>query len=157
MGKLRHLGLRWQAVRNRLEQGQSATVLFLMLVIPLLLVIDIIAAVAIARPAQIDASTAARECARGATTSLNESIGKHQGLMVAEQTLRGAGYGSKNHTQVNVSAPGGWGRGATVDCSVSLQVPFGGFGLLGALIHQPRLTIRGKAQAEIEAWRSDWR
>ncbi len=157
MGKLRTAWLRWKAVRGRLEQGQSATALFLMLVIPLLLVIDIIAAVAIARPAQIDISTAARECARSATTSLNETIGKHQGMMVAEQTLRGAGYGSKNNMQVNVSAPGGWGRGAAVDCSVSMQVPFGGFGLIGALLHQPRLTIRGKAEAEIEAWRSDWR
>ncbi len=156
MRNWRSLRRQWRRVRRRLESGYSSTVTFLMLVIPLLLVIDVIAAVTIARPAQINVSTAARECARMATTSLDETIGRHQGEMVAERTLQGAGYSSRNNIHIKIAAPGGWSRGAAVNCSISLNVPFGGFGLIGAMVHQPRLTVRGEAQASLEAWRSDW-
>ncbi len=156
----RSAAARWKSIRDlrrRLERGYSNVVTFLMLIVPLIAVIDLISAVAIARPAQITAAAAARSCARMATTSLDPVIGQRQGREMALRTLNGAGYGSKNEVNVQISAPGGWGRGQPVRCTVRLTVPFGGFGLIGALIGQPQLTPRDTAQANIEAWRSDWR
>lgn len=141
-------------VRDRtLERGSSVVGLLLMF-LPLMLVIDLISAIAMGGYAQVNVAAAARNCARMAAATLSQDLGPVQGEAVGMDTLRAAGL-SRRNPQVNVSA-GDWQRGGTVNCSAQVTVPFGAMGLIGHLIGVHDVTVKESRSTQIEYYNSDW-
>jgi hypothetical protein len=125
----------------------------LLMFIPLMLVIDLISAIAMGGYAQVNVAAAARNCARMAAATLAQDLGPVQGESVGMDTLKQAGLSQRN-PQVSVS--GDWQRGGMVSCNAQVTVPFGAMGLIGHLIGVHDVTVKETRQTEVEYYNSDW-
>ncbi len=142
-------------LRRRFERGSSPVITFLGLILPMFLLLDLISALVIARPAQISVAAAARNCVRMAVASLNGVLGPQQGETVGLETLTSAGLAGRD-PHVNVTGEEGWDRGGNVSCTAQVTVPFGALGLVARLVGRQSLQIRETQSLSIEQWKSRW-
>ena len=125
------------------------------LVIPMVVMIDLIAAIALARNAQIAANSAASACVRMAGATLEEDRGRAQGVEMGRLTLNLAGQKARD-PQVMLDAPNGWDRARPISCRVQLTVPFGAAGLVASVTGVRQVTIHEKADFQIAEFKSRW-
>lgn len=142
-----------RAARRRLERGEAETAEFTLAVIPLLILVMLIAAAALIRPAQLPVFFAARECARAASVSLNHSLGLEQGIEAAVASLRGNSL-STAQASVSVWADGAWRRGDPVTCQVRYQIDVSTLPMVGAAFGV--VNAEAEASARIEPGKSRW-
>ncbi len=141
------------------ERGDADTFEFVVGVLPIAMMLALIGAVTIIRPAQLPVWIAARECARMASATLNESIAVDQGTRAAVNSLvnnplAGVTIGNGNvfvdYNPNNLSDP----RGETVTCRVNYTLELGTLPLVGGLFGS--VPLDASVTMIIEPLKSDW-
>lgn len=144
---------RFRQIRTASERGEGDTFEFTVGILPIVMLITLIAAVTIVRPAQIPVWIAARECARAGAATMDPEIGKVQ----AEE----AGYNSiynnplVNLNGVQVVAVHEGTRGGNVTCTASYSVSVGSIPMAGSLFGN--VPLQAVVVMKIEPLKSKWR
>ena len=137
------------------ERGDDASFEFATWIVPLMLMICLIAFATLIRSAQTPAWTAASECARAATVTLDQSIGVAQGEAAGWNSLHG-NHLSASTASVQVTAPTGWKRGAEVTCQVNYNIDVAGILMLDGLLPGNVLPMQVAVTLRIDPYKSDW-
>lgn len=141
------------------ERGDADTFEFVVGVLPIAMMLALIGAVTIIRPAQLPVWIAARECARMASATLSESIAVDQGTRAAVNSLQnnplaGVAIGNGNvfvdYNPNNLGDP----RGETVTCRVNYTLELGTLPLVGGLFGA--VPLDASVTMIIEPLKSDW-
>ncbi|MBX7213563.1 MAG: hypothetical protein K1X39_06050 [Thermoflexales bacterium] len=144
---------RLRAWRRCLERGEAETAEFTIAIVPMVLLISLIAAAAIIRPAQLPALFAAQACARAASVSLDSSIGVRQGIQAAADSLTGNNLATAQ-ASIRVWSAGPWERGASVTCAIAYHVDVSGLPLVGGAFGV--IDIAAQSSARIEPSKARW-
>jgi hypothetical protein len=138
------------------ERGDAESISFLTAVPVLVALLTMVAAGAYALPVRPMVWSAARECARAASATLDEGLGVAQGIRAAEAVLGGANDRRGNWT-VNITHDGPfWARGVNVTCSVTYSVDMSGFTVSGFFAPPNALTLTSQVTLRIEPFKSRW-
>ncbi len=142
-------------VRNA-ERGDADTFEFTVGIVPLVMIMLLITAVAIIRPAQLPVWIAARECARMMTTTLDRNVALSQGLKAGQLSIQGnpiAGV-SVGDVSFQQSYPMGDARGGTAECRVSYTIPLANLPMVGGLFGD--VPVDAKVAMTIDPLKSEW-
>lgn len=135
------------------ERGEAETAEFTLGVVPLVLLVMLIAAAAIARPAQLPVFFAAQACARAASVSVDPDIGLRQGIEAAADALRGNSL-SATSASIRVWSDGAWQRGEPVTCQVRYDIDLSGLPMVGAAFGV--IPAEARVTTRIEPAKSRW-
>ena len=134
------------------ERGHASSIEFIWFVPILTAIIGLIAYTVLARSAQIPVWTAARECARVASTSSKAGRGSALGVQAAMGSLAGNNLLAERAT---VSVQHSGGRTASVTCTVSYSVGLGGIPMVSWFSFDV-LSIQSSYTLLAEPYRSDF-
>jgi hypothetical protein len=134
------------------ERGEDTSFEFVAAIAPIVIMILLIAFVVIVRASQMPAWSAAANCARSAVATLNESIGRQQGLYAAQQSLLGNSINAIN-SQIAIS--GSWAPGAQVTCQVSYDVDVSWIGFIAEMTGG-KVHVQASVTMSVEPYKSHW-
>jgi hypothetical protein len=141
---------------RRFERGDADTVEFTFGIFPIVMMMLLIAAVALIRPAQLPAWIAARECARMGTTTLNSTLGESQAEFAGYESLKRMPLANRQSVSVNATynPEGGDPRQGTVSCTVSYVIPVSGLPMVGSLFGD--VSMDATVAMKIDTYKSKW-
>ena len=146
---------------RRSERGDGDSFEFMVGILPLAMLMMLIGAVSIIRPAQLPVWIAARECARMMTASLDQDVAEPQGDRAARNSLErnaivGVDWGSFNIQTTypdKISFPNP--RGMEASCRVSYVVRMADLPLVGGLFGD--VPMDATVTMTIDPYKSDWK
>lgn len=145
---------------RRVERGDGDSFEFMVGILPLAMLMLLIGAVTIIRPAQLPAWIAARECARMMAASLDQDIAEPQGERAAINSLeRNAIVGVAGAFDIDTTYPDKVAfpnpRGMTASCKVAYVVPMADLPMIGGLFGN--VPIDATVTMTIDPYKSDWK
>jgi hypothetical protein len=157
---LRNLHSSLSSRLRRVERGDGDSFEFMVGILPLAMLMMLIGAVTIIRPAQLPAWIAARECARMMAASLDQDVAEPQGERAALNSLeRNAIAGVAGGFNIDTTYPDKIAhpnpRGMNASCTVSYVVPMADLPLVGGLFGN--VPIDATVTMTIDPYKSDWK
>jgi hypothetical protein len=142
---------------QNLERGDGDTYEFITGIIPLTMLLVLIAAVAIVRPAQLPVWIAARDCARVLTTTLEEDIAESQAYRTARASLSNMPLARVTNVNINpvYNVTGGDPRNGFSECTVSYTIPLADIPMVGGLFGD--VPMDATVRMKIDPLKSDWK
>lgn len=137
---------------SRLQRGEDSSYEFTMAIVPIIAVILMIAFATLVRASQMPIWMAATECARSATATRSESVGREQGEQAAIDSLRG---NSIQITAVTVEITGDWTPDSPVTCRVSYNIDTSGVAGFAELTGG-RVPMSAEVTLRMEPYKSKW-
>ncbi len=137
---------------RRMERGEDESFEFTALITPIMVLLMMIAFAVLVRSSQMPAWTAASECARAAIATLDESIGREQGLTAAYDSLHG-NFIRASSGSVNIS--GDWSPYSNVTCTVAYDIDISGITFFDELTGG-RVPVSVAVTMQVEPHKSRW-
>ena len=134
------------------ERGEDESFELTVMIVPLVLMMLLIAFVTAVRSSQMPAWTAASECARAAIATLNEGIGRAQGMRAAMGSLIGNNISTD---AVNVVINGSWTPNGTASCQVSYDIDVSDIAGI-SVISGGKIPISALVTMRVEPYKSRW-
>jgi hypothetical protein len=150
-----HTASRRRHVVHALERGDGGDSFeFTLGIIPVTMMMLIIGAVTIIRPAQLPVWIAARECARASAATLNATIGTNQGREAALNSLRGNPLTGVDVGGISISASHAGVRGGNAQCTVRYQIDVSTLPMVGGVFGS--FPIESRVTMVIDPYKSRW-
>ncbi|GEM_PF-4949918 len=137
---------------RQLERGEDESFEFTALITPIMVLLMMIAFAVLVRSSQMPAWTAASECARAAIATLDEEIGRAQGLTAAYDSLNGSFVRASTGS---VSINGTWTPFSNVTCTVTYDIDVSGITFFADLTGG-RVPVTAVVTMQVEPHKSRW-
>ena len=141
-----------QELWRKAERGEDTSFEFVSVIGPIVVMILLIAFVVVVRASQMPAWSAAGNCARAASATLDEGLGREQALYAARQSLIG---NSIKAMDSNIFISGSWEPGGKVTCLVRYDVDVSWIEFMAEMTGG-KVPVSASVTMTVDPYKSNW-